>query len=209
MKIAVLISGQGSNLQALIDAKLSGELVGVICNKADAYGLQRAQHAGIKTAVIQHKDYPDRESFDAQMHQQLLDWEVDLVVLAGFMRILSAGFVQAWHGKMINIHPSLLPYYKGMHTHQRVLNSGDVFHGCTVHYVTAELDAGPALAQSVLRVGVHDDVQTLAQRVHALEHFIYPQVVEWICTQVIAHHADGSVSYRNQALDKPIQFSNL
>ncbi len=209
MKIAVLISGQGSNLQALIDAKLSGELVGVICNKADAYGLQRAQRAGIKTAVIQHKDYPDRESFDAQMHQQLLDWEVDLVVLAGFMRILSAGFVQAWHGKMINIHPSLLPYYKGMHTHQRVLNSGDVFHGCTVHYVTAELDAGPALAQSVLRVGVHDDVQTLAQRVHALEHFIYPQVVEWICTQVIAHHADGSVSYRNQALDKPIQFSSL
>ncbi|TCM67312.1 phosphoribosylglycinamide formyltransferase-1 [Acinetobacter calcoaceticus] len=209
MRIAVLVSGQGSNLQALIDAKLSGDIVGVISNKATAYALQRAEHAGIATAVIAHKDYPSRESFDAVMHQQLLDWKVDLVILAGFMRILSAEFVAAWHGKMINIHPSLLPYYKGMHTHQRVLQCGDVFHGCTVHYVTAELDAGPALAQCVLKVGIHDDAESLAQRVHDLEHFIYPLAVEWICTQVMVHQADGSLTYRGKALAKPLQFSHL
>lgn len=209
MKIAVLVSGQGSNLQALIDANLSGQIVGVISNKANAYALQRAQTAGIQTTVIEHKDYPSRESFDEVMHQQLLDWEIDLVVLAGFMRILSSSFVQKWHGKMLNIHPSLLPAYKGMHTHQRVLNSGDVYHGCTVHYVTAELDAGPALVQCVLNVQVHDDTDTLAQRVHQLEHFAYPQVVEWICTGTIQHLDNGSVVYRKQLLHKPIQFSQL
>ena len=209
MKIAVLVSGQGSNLQALIDANLSGQIVGVISNKANAYALQRAHTADIATAVIEHKDFPNRESFDEVMHQQLLDWEVDLVVLAGFMRILSASFVQKWQGKMLNIHPSLLPAYKGMHTHQRVLNSGDVYHGCTVHYVTAELDAGPALAQCVLNVQVHDNADTLAQRVHQLEHFAYPQVVEWICTATIQALKNGTVHYRGQALLKPIQFSQI
>ena len=179
-KIAVLVSGSGSNLQALIDANLSGQIVGVISNKPEAYALERAKKAGIQTAVIEHKQYPNREAFDDVMHQQLLDWNVDLVVLAGFMRILSAKFVKAWEGKMLNIHPSLLPNYKGMHTHQRVLHTGDVLHGCTVHYVTAELDAGQALAQGLLKVNVHDDVNTLANRVHVLEHVIYPQVVEWI-----------------------------
>lgn len=176
IKIAVLVSGSGSNLQALIDANLSGQIVGVISNKPEAYALARAQKAGIATAVIEHKQYPNREAFDDVMHQQLLDWDVDLVVLAGFMRILSAKFVQAWEGKMVNIHPSLLPHYKGMHTHQRALNTGDVFHGCTVHYVTAELDAGQALAQGVLKVNVHDNASSLASRVHVLEHVIYPQV---------------------------------
>ena len=153
IKIAVLVSGSGSNLQALIDANLSGKIVGVISNKPEAYALKRAKQAGIATAIIEHKKYPNRESFDAVMHQQLLDWDVDLVILAGFMRILSASFVQSWQGKMVNIHPSLLPNYKGMHTHQRVLNTGDVLHGCTVHYVTTELDAGQALTQGVLKVG--------------------------------------------------------
>lgn len=209
MNIAVLVSGQGSNLQALIDAKLSGNIVGVICNKADAYALQRAKQAGIATRVIEHKHYPDRESFDAEMHQQLLDWGVDLVVLAGFMRILSAGFVRQWQGKMLNIHPSLLPAYKGMHTHQRVLATGDVLHGCTVHFVTPELDAGPAIAQSIIRVSHHDTVDSLAQRIHALEHFVYPLVVEWICSKVVIHQEDGSVYYRGQRLDQAIQFSQL
>ena len=205
IKIAVLVSGSGSNLQALIDANLSGQIVGVISNKPEAYALERAKKAGIQTAVIEHKQYPNREAFDDVMHQQLLDWNVDLVVLAGFMRILSAKFVKAWEGKMLNIHPSLLPNYKGMHTHQRVLNTGDVLHGCTVHYVTAELDAGQALAQGLLKVNVHDDVNTLADRVHVLEHVIYPQVVEWICSGTIRHTERG-VLYRGQAMQEPVQF---
>lgn len=205
IKIAVLVSGSGSNLQALIDANLSGQIVGVISNKPEAYALERAKKAGIQTAVIEHKQYPNREAFDDVMHQQLLDWNVDLVVLAGFMRILSAKFVKAWEGKMLNIHPSLLPNYKGMHTHQRVLHTGDVLHGCTVHYVTAELDAGQALAQGLLKVKVHDDVNTLANRVHVLEHAIYPQVVEWICSGTIRHTEQG-VLYRGQAMQEPVQF---
>lgn len=208
IKIAVLVSGSGSNLQALIDANLSGQIVGVISNKPDAYALTRAQNAGIPTAVIEHKQYPDRETFDEVMHQQLLAWNVDLVVLAGFMRILSAKFVQAWEGKMLNIHPSLLPHYKGMHTHQRVLNTGDTLHGCTVHYVTAELDAGPALAQGVLQVNLHDTPESLANRVHVLEHLIYPQVVEWICNGSLEHTAQG-VMYRQQLLQQPVQFCRI
>jgi phosphoribosylglycinamide formyltransferase-1 len=205
IKIAVLVSGSGSNLQALIDANLSGQIVGVISNKPEAYALARAQKAGIQTAVIEHKQYPNREAFDDVMHQQLLDWDVDLVVLAGFMRILSEKFVKAWEGKMVNIHPSLLPNYKGMHTHQRVLNTGDTLHGCTVHYVTAELDAGQALAQGILKVSHQDTTHSLAQRVHVLEHLIYPQVVEWICTGAIQHTAAG-VMYRGQLMQEPVQF---
>ena len=209
IKIAVLVSGSGSNLQALIDANLSGKIAGVISNKPDAFALQRAQKAGIATAVIEHKQYPNREAFDDVMHQQLLDWDIDLVVLAGFMRILSAKFVNAWEGKMVNIHPSLLPHYKGMHTHQRVLNTGDTLHGCTVHYVTAELDAGQALAQGVIQVNLHDDAHSLAQRVHVLEHIIYPQAVEWICNGTIQHLENGNVLYKGQPLEKPILFCNV
>ncbi|MEX5442003.1 phosphoribosylglycinamide formyltransferase [Acinetobacter schindleri] len=205
IKIAVLVSGSGSNLQALIDANLSGQIVGVISNKPEAYALARAQKAGIQTAVIEHKQYPNREAFDDVMHQQLLDWDVDLVILAGFMRILSEKFVKAWEGKMVNIHPSLLPNYKGMHTHQRVLNTGDTLHGCTVHYVTAELDAGQALAQGILKVSHQDTTHSLAQRVHVLEHLIYPQVVEWICTGAIQHTAAG-VMYCGQLMQEPVQF---
>ena len=209
IKIAVLVSGNGSNLQALIDANLSGQIVGVISNKPNAFALERAKNAGINTAVIEHKQYPNREAFDAVMHQQLLDWKIDLVILAGFMRILSAKFVQAWQGKMVNIHPSLLPYYKGMHTHQRVLNTGDVWHGCTVHYVTAELDAGQALTQGVLKVNLQDDVDSLASRVHVLEHLIYPQAVEWICNGTLQHTAEGQVLYKGQPLVEPVQFCKL
>jgi len=143
------------------------------------------------------------------MQQQLLDWNVDLVVLAGFMRILSPGFVQQWQGKMLNIHPSLLPHYKGMHTHQRVLQSGEVFHGCTVHFVTAELDAGPALAQSVLKIAHHDDTDSLAQRIHQLEHFIYPLVIDWLCQGTLQYQPQGHVTFRGQVLHKPIQFSQF
>lgn len=206
MRIAVLVSGNGSNLQKLIDANLSGTIVGVLSNKSDAYALQRAKKANITTAVISHQDFPTRESFDAEMHQQLIDWQVDLVILAGFMRILSKDFVRKWEGRMLNIHPSLLPAYKGMHTHQRVLNTGDYMHGCTVHFVTAELDSGQAIAQATLLVNPHDTIDSLAQRVHQLEHAIYPQVVEWFCSQQLMWN-NGQAHLNHQVLQHPIRFS--
>ena len=208
MRIAVLVSGNGSNLQALIDANLSGQIIGVLSNKADAYALQRAEKANIATTVISHKDYPNRESFDDAMHQQLLAWEVDLVILAGFMRILTPNFVSQWQGKMLNIHPSLLPFYKGMNTHQRVLNTGDRLHGCTVHFVTAELDAGQSIAQSVIQVSLHDNVESLAQRVHELEHFIYPQVAQWLCNGQLTWE-NGQAYFNKKPLERPIQFAQF
>jgi len=208
MRIAVLVSGNGSNLQALIDANLSGQIIGVLSNKANAYALQRAEKANIATAVISHKDYPDRESFDDAMHQQLLAWEIDLVILAGFMRILTPNFVSKWQGKMLNIHPSLLPVYKGINTHQRVLNTGDRLHGCTVHFVTAELDAGQSIAQSAIQVSLHDTVDSLAQRVHKLEHFIYPQVAEWLCNGQLTW-TNGQAYFNKKPLERPIQFAQF
>lgn len=210
MRIAVLVSGNGSNLQALIDAQhgkqLSGQIVGVLSNKADAYALRRAEDANIATAVISHKNFPNRESFDVAMHQQLLAWQVDLVILAGFMRILTPEFVSKWQGKMLNIHPSLLPFYKGMNTHQRVLNTGDRLHGCTVHFVTAELDAGQSIAQSVIQVSLQDTAESLAQRVHQLEHFIYPQVVQWLCNGQLTWKS-GQAYFNQKPLQYPIQFA--
>ena len=208
MRIAVLVSGNGSNLQALIDAHLSGQIIGVLSNKADAYALERAKQANIATALVSHKDFPNRESFDEAMHQQLLAWQIDLVILAGFMRILTPSFVSQWQGKMLNIHPSLLPYYKGVNTHQRVLNTGDRFHGCTVHFVTAELDAGQSIAQSAIEVHLNDTVETLAQRVHKLEHFIYPQVAEWLCNGQLTWR-DGQAFFNQKPLERPIQFAQF
>ncbi|NKG33999.1 phosphoribosylglycinamide formyltransferase [Acinetobacter junii] len=208
MRIAVLVSGNGSNLQALIDANLSGQIIGVLSNKADAYALERAKKANIATAVVSHKDFPNRESFDEAMHQLLLEWQIDLVILAGFMRILTPSFVSQWQGKMLNIHPSLLPYYKGVNTHQRVLNTGDRFHGCTVHFVTAELDAGQSIAQSAIEVRLNDTVETLAQRVHKLEHFIYPQVAEWLCNGQLTWR-DGQAFFNQKPLERPIQFAQF
>ena len=212
MRIAVLVSGNGSNLQALIDAQhgkqLSGQIVGVLSNKAEAYALRRAEDANIATAVISHQNFPNRESFDVTMHQQLLAWQVDLVILAGFMRILTPEFVSKWQGKMLNIHPSLLPFYKGMNTHQRVLNTGDRLHGCTVHFVTAELDAGQSIAQSVIQVSLQDTAESLAQRVHELEHFIYPQVAQWLCNGQLTWE-NGQAYFNQKLLEKPIQFAQF
>ena len=210
MKIAVLVSGTGSNLQALIDAqlsgRLSGQIVGVLSNKADAYALQRATQQQIATTVISHKNYSNRAGFDEAMHQQLLAWQVDVVILAGFMRILTADFVSKWQGKMLNIHPSLLPYYKGINTHQRVLNTGDRLHGCTVHFVSTELDAGQSIAQFAIAVAPHDNAETLAKRVHKLEHVLYPQVLQWFCNgQLTWQH--GQAYFNQQPLQRPIQFA--
>ena len=183
--ICVLISGSGSNLQALIDAIAEGKLdarIGlVISNNADAYGLTRARDAGIDTKVIDHRDYADRESFDNALQREIDASHCDLVVLAGFMRILSSFFVQHYLGRMLNIHPSLLPKYKGLNTHQRALEAGDTEHGVSVHFVTPDLDGGPVIIQSRVPIFKGDTADVLAQRVQYQEHQIYPLVVKWFC----------------------------
>ena len=181
--VVVLLSGTGSNLQALIDSddvKASpASIRAVISNRADAYGLQRAKDAGIDTRVLDHKAFEGREAFDAALIEVIDEFKPQLVVLAGFMRILSAEFVRHYQGRLLNIHPSLLPKYKGLHTHQRALEAGDGEHGCSVHFVTEELDGGPLVVQAVIPVESDDSPHSLAQRVHAQEHRIYPLAVRW------------------------------
>jgi phosphoribosylglycinamide formyltransferase-1 len=182
-KIVVLISGSGSNLQALIDAvekqEFEAEIATVISNKADVKGLERAQNANIPTSVIAHQHYPERTSFDARLSQEIDKHQPDLIVLAGFMRILTADFVKRYEGRLINIHPSLLPKYPGLHTHQRALDAGDNEHGVTVHFVTAELDSGPNIVQAKVNIFESDTAETLAKRVLTQEHIIYPIAVKW------------------------------
>ncbi len=184
-RIVVLISGNGSNLQTLLDQSaaglLGGEVVAVVSNKAEAYGLERARIAGTATAVLSNKDYGDRDSFDAALMQLIDSHEPDLVVLAGFMRILTPGFVRHYQGRMLNIHPSLLPRYQGLHTHQRAIEAGDTEHGCSVHFVTEELDGGPVVLQARVPIFAGDDEATVAGRVQVQEHAIYPLVVRWFC----------------------------
>ncbi|WP_286798686.1 phosphoribosylglycinamide formyltransferase [Pseudomonas sp. UBA4034] len=181
--VVVLLSGTGSNLQTLIDSTRTGDspvrIAAVISNRSDAYGLQRARDAGIETRSLDHKAFDGREAFDRALVELIDAFNPKLVVLAGFMRILSGDFVRHYAGRLLNIHPSLLPKYKGMHTHQRALDAGDREHGCSVHFVTEELDGGPLVVQAVVPVESDDSAQTLAQRVHTQEHRIYPLAVRW------------------------------
>lgn len=181
--VVVLLSGTGSNLQALIDSTATGDspvrISAVISNRADAYGLVRAQNAGIPTRVLDHKQFDGREAFDAALIEAIDGFDPQLVVLAGFMRILTGDFVRHYEGRLLNIHPSLLPKYKGLHTHQRALEAGDREHGCSVHFVTEELDGGPLVVQAVVPVESDDTPESLAQRVHRQEHHIYPLAMRW------------------------------
>ncbi|EXF46503.1 phosphoribosylglycinamide formyltransferase [Pseudomonas sp. BAY1663] len=180
--VVVLISGSGSNLQALIDSHNEdhpARIRAVISNRIDAYGLQRAQAAGIPTQVLSHRDFTDREAFDAALMEAIDAHQPDLVVLAGFMRILTPGFVRHYHGRLLNIHPSLLPRYKGLDTHRRALEAGDREHGCSVHFVTEELDGGPVAIQATLAIEPGETLDGLTQRVHAAEHQIYPLAMRW------------------------------
>jgi phosphoribosylglycinamide formyltransferase-1 len=176
--IAVLISGSGSNLQALIEAcKTPGypaRIVLVLSNKADAHGLTRAGNAGIATGIISHKDYADRETFDAALDAAIRQSGAQFVCLAGFMRVLTPGFTERWQGRMINIHPSLLPSFKGMRTHRDALEAGVRIHGCSVHYVVPEMDSGPIIMQAAVPVKTDDTPETLAARVLEAEHILYP-----------------------------------
>jgi len=183
MRVVVLISGSGSNLQALIDAMQAGdlpiELAAVISNRPGVLGLERASKANIPTAVLDHKGFTDRESFDHALIQKIDSYQPALVVLAGFMRILTPEFTQHYLGRMLNIHPSLLPKYQGLHTHQRALDAGESRHGVTVHFVTAELDGGPSVIQASVPILANDDASSLAKRVQRQEHVIYRLAVKW------------------------------
>ena len=184
-RLVILISGRGSNMEAILkaaaDPAYPGEVVAVIANRPDAKGLETARAAGIATAALDHKAYPSREAFDAALAEAIDAHAPDLVILAGFMRILSAGFVTHYEGRLINIHPSLLPAFPGLHTHQRALEEGCRVHGCTVHFVTPALDHGPAIVQAVVPVLEGDDEATLAARVLAQEHQVFPAAVAWFC----------------------------
>ena len=196
LKVAVLVSGNGSNLQVLIDAMRSGDLpiqiVGVISNVKDAFAITRAEQAGIETAVLSHITSGDNigkrmgiKSFERHATIQLQEWQPDLIVLAGFMRVLSPEFIDAAPAPMINLHPSLLPNYKGLDTHSRVLQAGERHHGCSVHVVTAELDAGQVLTQALLPVSSGDTADTLKSRVQKLEHQLLPWTILMIASKVI------------------------
>ena len=186
----MLISGSGSNLQSIIDnaQAIELDLCAVISNKADAYGLERAKKANIPTHVIDHTQFNSREEFDTQLSTIIDQHQAELVILAGFMRILTAEFTQKYTGKMLNIHPSLLPKFQGLHTHQRALDAGESEHGVSVHFVTAELDGGPVIAQEKVAILPDDDANTLAARVLAKEHQLYPKVIHYFTQGRLSYH---------------------
>jgi phosphoribosylglycinamide formyltransferase-1 len=200
-RIVILISGRGSNMQALLEANLPCRIAAVISNRADAQGLEIARMHGIPTAVIPHKNYPDRAAFDAALAEVIDSHAADIVVLAGFMRILTAGFVERYRGKLINIHPSLLPAYPGVDTHQRALQDGAKIHGCTVHFVTPDLDHGPIIIQAAVPVLRDDTPPSLSARVLCEEHRIYPQAIRWLCRSQVWLDEIGRVA--SDRLEQP------
>ena len=206
-RAAILISGSGTNLQAFIDAvaakTLELDIVLVLSNKADAFGLERAEKAGIPTACIDHTAFDNRESFDRAMAEAIDDANVDLIVLAGFMRILSPWFVQHYEGKVLNIHPALLPKYPGLDTHRRVLEAGDAKHGSTVHFVTEELDGGPRILAGRLKVRDGESPDDLMHRVQALEHVIYPRAAQLFATGRI-RFVEGQTHLDGETLTEPL-----
>lgn len=195
-RLAILISGRGSNLQAFIDASsrrdISAEIAVVISNNPAAEGLNKAADAGIPTRCIDHRNYPSRESFDAALAQEVQQWAPDAVILAGFMRILTPVFIQPFSGRLLNVHPSLLPKYPGLHTHQRALDAGDSQGGVTVHFVTLELDGGPPIIQARVPILPGDTAQTLADRVIEKEHLIYPLAAQWLIAGRLQLTDDGA-----------------
>lgn len=209
--LVVLVSGSGSNLQAIIDASSNpdypAEIVAVISNIEGVKGLERAEKAGIPTAVLDHNNFPDRESYDFALHELIDSYHPEIIVLAGFMRILTDEFVNTYLGKMLNIHPSLLPKYKGLNTHQKAIDAGDERHGATVHFVTPDLDSGPLIIQAEVPVLANDTSESLAARVLEKEHQIYPQAIEWLASGRISMTDDGSVLMDNQKLQKPYRLN--
>ena len=207
LRVVVMVSGSGSNLQVLIDAMQSGalpiDIVGIISNREDAYAIIRAQQAGIDVAVLSHTASGKRmtiRTFENHANSQFDSWQPDLIVLAGFMRVLSADFIDNAPAPMINLHPSLLPIYKGMQTHQRVIQAGDRYHGCSIHLVTAELDAGQVLTQAILPVSAKDTADSLQARVQKLEHQLLPWTILLLTIGVLSLDIDEQDSARNAYL---------
>lgn len=206
-RLAVLVSGSGTNLQAIIDAIAAGNitasLAGVLSDRPEAHGLARARAAGIPAVGIDFRAYTDRADYDAQLDKELARLEPDLVILAGYMRILPAHTVNAYRGRMLNIHPSLLPAYPGLHTYARVLTAGDAWHGSTVHYVVPELDAGPGIIQYRVAVRPDETEPSLRARVQSGEYLIYPRAIEWCATGRSVLEGDRVV-LDGQSLDGPV-----
>lgn len=210
--IVALISGGGTNLQAIIDAvkarTIGGELRAVISNEPGAYGLERARKASIPTDVINHRNFDSRIAFDQALRSRVSGHNPDLIVMAGFMRILTEEFIDAFAGRILNIHPSLLPKYRGLQTHQRALDGGEKYHGCSVHFATNELDGGPVILQATVPV-LHDDTaNSLAARVLEKEHIIYPLCVRWYCEGRVAIR-NGQAVFDGEPLNKPLLLEEL
>lgn len=209
LRLVVLISGSGSNLQAIIDActgqHIHADIAAVISNRPDAYGLTRAQQAGIPSVVLDHKAFANRESYESRLQTTIDAFRPGLVVLAGYMRILQPDTVEHYLGRMINIHPSLLPEFQGLNTHQRALDAGHTKHGASVHYVTPELDGGPVILQSSVPVKPGDDASSLASRVLAQEHLIYPQVIDWIAQGRVSMDKQHAL-FNGTPLKRPLHF---
>lgn len=201
--IVVLISGNGSNLQAIIDSvksdAIEGRISAVISNRPGVFGLERAAKAGIPAITVDHTKFNSRADFEHALSQTIDQYQPDVLVLAGFMRILSSEFVQHYLGKMLNIHPSLLPKYPGLNTHRRVLENGDKEHGTSVHFVTAELDGGPIIAQRSIHVTADDTEESLQQKIQQQEHKLYPEVVSWLCNGRV-QFKDGKAWLDNQII---------
>ena len=196
--IVILISGRGSNLQAIVEAQLPLRIAAVIGNQAEAAGLEYARAKGIATSVVDHRQHSTRAAFDQKLIHSIDPYAPDLVVLAGFMRILSDAFVQHYAGRLINIHPSLLPAFPGLATHRRALEAGVKIHGCTVHFVTPVVDHGPIVVQAAVPVQAEDTAQTLAARVLQQEHRIYPQALRWFAEDRLTI-TQGQVNVRGMA----------
>ncbi len=210
MRIAVLISGTGSNLQALIDRAPDSdyEIALVLSNRPQAVGLQKAQAAGIPTVVIDHTEYDSRESFDQAMIEALDAEQIDGIILAGFMRILTPAFTLHYLGRMLNIHPSLLPKYPGLNTHQRALDAQDAEHGLSIHFVTPELDGGPVILQAKVPVEAGDTAESLQKKVQIQEHIAYPLVTNWLAQGRIQLQ-NNQACYQDQNLQVPLQLTEL
>lgn len=209
MRTAVFASGNGSNLQAIIDAvadkRLHLDIVGVVSNKAQAHALRRAQNANIPALALAGKKLA---TFERLALEQLTKWQVDCLVLAGFMRVLSSEFIDAFDGVIINIHPSLLPAYKGLNTHARVLAAGDTYHGCSVHFVTAELDSGAVIAQAILKPARDETAEALQQRVHVLEHRLLPRVLGWLADGRF-YFDQGQLMLDGEVFLEPVRFCHF
>jgi len=202
-RFVVLISGQGSNLRAIVqfcrENNVSADFVKVISNVADAPGIEWAKQQGLPTAIISHRDFASRQAFDVALAELVQQCNPDYVILAGFMRILTKDFVSKFENRLVNIHPSLLPAFQGLHTHARALQMGVGWHGCTVHFVTAELDHGPIIAQAALEVEDGDDEASLRNKVLSLEHKLYPMVVSWLANRQVDVDSTGKVTVRGVA----------